>query len=173
MDAVVPLFGVVIGGLLVLVTDFIRRRIEWRRDLVKTLAASGSNLVVILHRTVGELAEARETAQPVKNPNAGRAERLQAYSRFYANPGSRALRADVDRVLAAHRAVRAAQEAAQDVWDDAAREYWEATESFELALHRAVVRGRPPRDPRRLVPGAPPDLNLGVHRPPPRLPGAD
>jgi hypothetical protein len=58
--------------------------------------------------------------------------------------------------------VRAAHHAAQDVWDRAASEYWDATEEFELVLHRAVVRGRPPRDPRTPVPGAPPDLNPGV-----------
>ena len=139
MDAVAPLVGVVIGGLLVLVSDFVRRRVEWRRELVKNLAASGTDLVVLMHSTVGELAEAREASAPVTNVNAGRADRLQAYSRFYANPGSRALRPQVDRVLAAHRAVRAAHHAAQDVWDRAASEYWDATEEFELVLHRAVV----------------------------------
>ena len=93
MDAVAPLVGVVIGGLLVLVSDFVRRRVEWRRELVKSLAASGTDLVVLMHSTVGELAEAREASAPVTNVNAGRADRLQAYSRFYANPGSRALQA--------------------------------------------------------------------------------
>jgi hypothetical protein len=169
MDAVAPLVGVVIGGLLVLISDLVRRRVEWQRELVKRLAASGTDLVVLMHTTIGELAEAREASAPVTNVNAGRADRLQAYSRFYANPGSRALRPQVIRVLAAHRAVRAAYDAAQDVWDRAASEYWDAVEEFELALHRVVVRGRPPRDPRIPIPDAPPDLSFGVSSPKKKL----
>jgi hypothetical protein len=164
MDVVAPLIGVVLGGLLVLVSDVVRRESEWRRELVTRLVTSGTDVVVLLHRTVGELAEATELSTPVANPDTGRADRLQAYSRFYANPGSRALRPHVDRVLRAHRAVRVAHDGEQAVLNFAAREYWDAVEEFELALHRTVVRGRPPRDPRKPLPSEPPHSELGVPR---------
>jgi len=147
MDAVVPLFGVVIGGLLVLITDFIRRRIEWRRELVKTLAASGSDLIVILHRTVGELAEARGDGPASREPEHWPRGATSGVAASTPTPGGRALRAAVARV---HGAACSAQEAAQDVSDDAAREYWKATESLELALtelwfavvHREILECR-------------------------------
>ncbi|MFC6019855.1 hypothetical protein ACFP2T_27085 [Plantactinospora solaniradicis] len=165
MDAIGPLVGVVLGGLLVLVGDFIRRRVEWQRELVKSLVTSGTDLVVMLHRTVGDLAEARETGAAVSNPDAGRSERLQVYSRFYANPGSWALRAQVDQIVGAHRGLRAAHNVPQDDWDKAISRYFRSVEAFELELHRAVIRGRPPRDPKIQLPPSQPPANLGV-RPP-------
>jgi hypothetical protein len=162
LDAIGPLVGVLLGGLLVLVGDLMRRKVEWQRELVKGLVASGTDLTVMLHRTVGDLAEARETRAQVTNPDAGRSDRLEMYSRFYANPGSWALRPQVDQVIAAHRAVRAAHNAPQEAWDAASSSYFRAVEAFELALHKVAVRGRPPDDPKhRLQPGPPPS-NLGL-----------
>jgi hypothetical protein len=80
------------------------------------------------------------------DPHVGRAVRLQGYMRFYALPGSRFLRMKLDRVQIAHKAVRSAYYANDNEWSSAKREYFDAVEEFEIALHALLTAGRPPRD---------------------------
>jgi hypothetical protein len=122
METVSALGGVMIGGILVLLGDFVRRRVEWRRQQATRLVDTGTNLIVLLHGWIGDLMDKREAKEAVPDPHVGRAARLQAYTRFYALPGSRSLRAKLDRVQTAHKAVREMYSAHEGTWLSAKRE---------------------------------------------------
>ncbi|GAA4472430.1 hypothetical protein GCM10023170_092200 [Phytohabitans houttuyneae] len=146
METISTLGGVMAGGLLVLLGDFVRRRVEWRRQQATRLVDTGTDLIVLLHGWIGDLIDMREAKEVVPDPHIGRAARLQASTRFYALPGSRSLRTELGRVQIAHQAVRNAYCEDEGSWLLVKREYYDAVEDFEIALHSVLLRGRPPRD---------------------------
>jgi hypothetical protein len=146
METVSALGGVAIGGILVLLGDFVRRHVEWRRQQAIRLVDTGTDLIVLLHGWIGDLTDSKEAKVVVPDPHAGRAARLQASTRFYSLPGSRSLRPKLDRVKVAHEAVRDTYGADDGRWLSAKREYYDAVEDFEMALHSVLLKGRPPRD---------------------------
>lgn len=70
MDVLIPLAGVVIGRLLVLAGDSIRRRVEWRRLQVQRLLDAGIEIIAVHNRLLGDLLEAREQGRTLMRVHA-------------------------------------------------------------------------------------------------------
>jgi hypothetical protein len=63
MATISALGGVVIGGLLVLLGDFVRPRVEWRRHQATRLVDTGTDLIVLLHGWIGDLMDNKQVAK--------------------------------------------------------------------------------------------------------------
>src|SRR5687768_8516829 len=106
MQALASLVGVLVGGLLVVVADVLRRRSEWRGRQLQRLLDNGVELLTVHHRLVGELVEAYELGVPVDRVHGGSAERYRVGTQFSATPGSESLLDDVEYLRKLHRALR-------------------------------------------------------------------
>ena len=140
-----PLVGVVIGGVLVLLGDAVRRRIEWRRTQVEGLHRAGTEVVAVLNRTCGELLERRERGEATPL-HGGSGARREAASRFFAQPGSDALRPQFNDLLRAHARLRQATFELTPEWDATLEEYEVALQTFRNELQAILRRGRVPAD---------------------------
>jgi hypothetical protein len=143
MDVVMPLVGVVIGGVLVLLGDSVRRRVEWRRAQVEGLHRAGTEVLALLNRTCGELLEHRERGEDVPL-HGGSGARREAASRFFAQPGSDALRSQFNDLLRAHARLRRSAFELTPEWDATLEEYEVALQTFRNELQAILRRGRVP-----------------------------
>ncbi|MEU8220109.1 hypothetical protein AB0C47_30565 [Micromonospora taraxaci] len=106
MQVLGSLVGVLVGGLLVMMADMLRRRSEWRRLQLQRLLDNGVELLTVHHRLVGELVEAYELGVPVDRVHSGSAERYRVGTQFSATPGSEALLVEVEHLRKLHRVLR-------------------------------------------------------------------
>jgi hypothetical protein len=143
MDALATLASVALGGLLVLLSDVVRRKVEWKRDQVENLVESGVHLIALHHRAAGDLMEWRSAADPPGNIDAGKGERLDAIVRFFAMPGSEFLGNHYIALRESHRNLRRSF-GDDERWVIARGEYMAAVRDFELALQAIRATGRLP-----------------------------
>lgn len=137
-----PLVGVVIGGVLVLLGDALRRRVEWRRGQAQKLLAAGTDVLAVYSRTVGEMVAAREAGKLVPGLHQGSGERREAAIRFFALPGSEALRHQVNAMALAHADLRRAFAADSARWECLLAAYESALLVLLVDLREMHRRGR-------------------------------
>jgi hypothetical protein len=153
MDIVMPLIGVLIGGSLVLIGDSVRRRVEWSHEQVQRLLTAGADILAMYNRMLGDLLEAREQGRALPALHAGSGARREASARFFALPGSEALRPQFNALTMAHAQLRRAfAEHNLGQWQDMLAEYEAALLAFLVELRRIVRRGRVPHDPATSLP---------------------
>ncbi|MEV4629769.1 hypothetical protein AB0J90_26240 [Micromonospora sp. NPDC049523] len=154
MQALASLVGVLVGGLLVMVTDVLRRRSEWRRQQLQRLLDNGVELLTVHHRLVGELVEAYELGISVDRVHGGSAERYRVGTQFSATPGSEFLLDEVEELRKLHRALRDSFSKPHE-WDSARAEYVRALRDIEAKLRTIGSSGnisRRSRGSRNFVP---------------------
>lgn len=142
-----PLVGVIIGGLLVLVADALRRRVEWKRQQVQRLLDAGIEVIAVHNRICGDLLEARGHRPAVPDVHAGSGLRRETSARFFALPGSEALRPQFTALARANARLRRAVAAEPAEWEALLAEYEQALLAFLTRLRGIVRRGRVPNDP--------------------------
>lgn len=147
MSVVMPLVGVIIGGLLVLVGDSVRRRAEWERQQVQRLLDTGVDVIATYNRMLGELLDSRGQARHVSDAHAGSGLRRETAVRFFALPGSEALRHQFNATAKAHAQLRRAVAADDREWEVLLAAYEQALLAFLVELRAIVRRGRVPTDP--------------------------
>ncbi|MFK0243410.1 hypothetical protein ACIQUM_01840 [Amycolatopsis azurea] len=147
MNVLIPLVGVVIGGLLVLAGDSIRRRAEWRRLQAQRLLDAGIEIIAVNNRVLGDLLEAREQGQALVRVHAASGMRREAAARFFALPGSEGLRPQFDALVKAHARLRQAVTAKEKEWADLHGQYETSILAFVVELRRIVRRGKVPPEP--------------------------
>lgn len=136
-DALLPLLGAVIGGLLVLLGDGIRRRQERRREDERRLFEAAVAVSVAYNRTFGELVAARNRRDPPEVAEVSSLDRYEATTRFWATPGSGAMSLEASALARAHRALRDSYQD-QAEWDVARDGYNRALRSLEAAVRRRM-----------------------------------
>ncbi|MCU7729385.1 hypothetical protein ODJ79_37195 [Actinoplanes sp. KI2] len=141
MQALTSLVGVLIGGLLVVLTDIVRRRYEWRKIQLQRLLDNGAELLAVHHQLAGDLIEAHDAGLPLANVHKGSADRYRVGTRFAATPGSEPLLADVEQLRNLHRLLRNAFDQS-DRWSAALEAYVAAIHGFELKLRSIGARAR-------------------------------
>jgi hypothetical protein len=146
MSVVMPLVGVVIGGILVLLGDALRRSVEWRRGQAQKLLAAGTDLLAVYSRMVGEMLAAREVGEDLPRSHQGSGDRREAAIRFFALPGSEALRRQVNAVALAHAGLRRALAADSTEWEHLLAGYESALLVFLVDLRTMHRRGRVAQD---------------------------
>jgi hypothetical protein len=146
MDALMPLVGVIVGGVLVLLGDSVRRIAEWRRVQARELLIAGADLLAVYSKTVGELLEAWERAEALPSVHSGSGARREAATRFFALPGSEALRPGINTMITAHAQLRSALAHGEDAWDELLVAYEKAVLAVLVDLRRVHRRGRVPKD---------------------------
>jgi hypothetical protein len=87
MDAFATLASVALGGLLVLLSDVVRRKVEWKRDQVQNLVESGVHLIALHHRAAGNLMEWRSAADPPDNIDTGKGGAPRCYRPVFCDAG--------------------------------------------------------------------------------------
>jgi hypothetical protein len=147
MSVVMPLVGVIIGGLLVLVGDSIRRRAEWERQQVQRLLDAGVEIIATYNRMLGDLLDSRGQSRSVSDAHAGSGLRRDTAVRFFALPGSEALRGQFNVMAKAHAQLRRAVAADDREWEILLAAYEQAVLAFLVELRAIVRRGRVPSDP--------------------------
>jgi hypothetical protein len=147
MSVVMPLVGVIVGGLLVLVADRLRRRAEWRHQQVQRLLDAGIEIIAVHNRICGDLLESRGRGRPLPDVHAGGGLRRETSARFFALPGSEALRAQFTALAKANACLRRAVTAEPSEWEALLAQYEQALLAFLEELRRIVRRGRVPSDP--------------------------
>jgi hypothetical protein len=143
MQALVSLAGVLIGGLLVMAADVLRRRYEWRRWQLQRLLDHGVELLTVHHRLVGELVEAYEHGVPIDRVHSGSGERYRVGTQLAATPGSEALLDDVEHLRQLHRRLRDCF-SKPDEWEPARAEYVGALHKIEAKMRMLAINGGVP-----------------------------
>lgn len=133
MDALGALAGAIIGGLLVLIADFVRRRAQWRQEQLVRLVEAGMQLASTYCRLCGELRDARDRGIPagdLRNSDTGR---FEASSRFFMTPGSHLIKNEAVELIATYRRLVLAY-GDHDAWGEGWRSHSQAVLDFERAV---------------------------------------
>ena len=138
VEAFVGLAGALIGGLLVLLADVVRRRSVDRREQVSRLA----EVSVAYATLVGRLfAQARDAFDRNDRPALQRPERAEASVRFFMTPGMEELYPEARALMNAHLAYAASDPAAANDLDDAVDTFFGAQRAFEAKVRQVLRRG--------------------------------
>lgn len=98
MEALTALLGAVVGGVLVLVGEILRRRAERRDRAMERLLDACAKFAMVINKTCGEMVDARLQQLP-RPASALRAERHEATTQFFMTPAPSELH-DAGRHLA-------------------------------------------------------------------------
>lgn len=141
MDALSALGGALLGGLLVLLGDFVRRRIEWQRENVRRLADAATAFAVLYNRMAGELVDASDRNIKVSDLKPTRPERYATVTRFFLTPGSDRLRGKAMLVVRTYDQL-ARVFSVKEEWTPAREAHYEAIVGFETAVRSIIEEGR-------------------------------
>jgi hypothetical protein len=140
MEAISGLLGAVIGGILVVLGDVVRRRADARHVDVERLTEAATAFVAQYGRLVGQLRDAHERALPAGDVFAVRPDRYEVTARFFMTPGSQELRPSaVDLIRAYQHLVRLPSE--KPGTDEGFVRYLEAEKAFAANVRAIVRRG--------------------------------
>src|SRR5438128_12660197 len=95
---------------------------------------------------LGQQLETREQRRPVSDAHAGSGLRRETAARFFALPGSEALRNQFNAMAKAHAQLRRAVPAEDREWETLLATYEQALLAFLGELRQIVRRGRVPSD---------------------------
>jgi hypothetical protein len=141
MQALLSLAGVLVGGLLVIAADAVRRRSEWKQKQLQRLLDNGVELLAVHHRLVGDLVEAHELGLAVERVHGGSGERYRAGTQLAATPGSESLLDDAEQLRRLHRQLRDSY-GQPERWERARAEYVSVLHAFEGRLRMIASRGK-------------------------------
>ncbi|MFE9203209.1 hypothetical protein [Micromonospora sp. NPDC007230] len=136
MEALAGLLGAVVGGILVLIGDIVRRRAEERRQRVRDLADAALSLAVQYGRHVGQLKDRQRGVPTASDPLS--ADRYEASTRFFMTPGSEELR---KQALGLIREYRRLSSQAVELTQEDFGQYMGKERAFEAAVQVVVRRG--------------------------------
>jgi len=137
MSAVAGLAGAVIGGVLVLLVDIVRRRAEDRRTKVSRLAEVSIGYATVAGRL---FARARDAFEKGDRPSSERPERYEASVRFFMTPGMEEVYPAAMALMNAY-ATYAAMDPAVDDMDAAVEAFFDAQRHFESGVRQIAQRG--------------------------------
>jgi hypothetical protein len=153
VDALVGLLGAVVGGLLVLIGEYLRRRQDDRREAIRQLQEAAAALAVQYGRLVGEIRDARLSERDTTHMRHIRPNRYEATIKFFMTPGSDALRPSATAMIRAYQMLVSLDAPAEDV-ESGFAEYFAAARKFEAevrdigmvraAINRGRLRSLPP-----------------------------
>jgi hypothetical protein len=141
VQTIAGLVGAIIGGILVLLGDIVRRRAETRRAEVGRLAEAAANLAAVYGRVVGELRDAHERGLRTANAFAVRPQRYEMGARFFMTPGAEELRPSAVRLIMAYQGL-AREPSEMPRSDESYQQYLEAEKAFAADVRTIVRRGR-------------------------------
>ena len=140
VEAFAGLLGAVIGGMLVLVGDFGRRRADTRQSQVQRLANAAVEFSVPIAHLVADIRDARDRHEPTARiPSRGR--RYEASIRLYVTPGSDELRGFAEPILEAYWKLAKLPDDDPNI-DQVTDEYFKAQIAFERKVRSIIQRGR-------------------------------
>jgi hypothetical protein len=142
VEALIGLAGALIGGVLVLIGDMVRYRIEWRRESARRLLDASTGLAMLFNRMCGEIVDAKKrsaspTALPPEHP-----EREEAVTRFFLTPGSEKLAKQASRLIAVYHSLFDRYSDADFGWEEARAMRREAIYAFEAGVREVLQKGR-------------------------------
>ena len=142
MDALVGLAGALVGGLLVLIGDFVRQRVEWRREGVRRLFDASMGLAMLYNRMCGEIIDAKRRGVAAGELPREYPERNEAVTGFFMKPGSERLARPAGDLILAYRRLFDGFDDPDFGWEEARGVRREAIERFERAVREVVRQGR-------------------------------
>jgi hypothetical protein len=139
MDALIGLLGALVGGLLVVIGDMIRHRMEWRRENARRLFDASVGLATLYNRLCGELVDAMKQKAPLPDVHP---ERDEAVARFFITPGSEGLQKPAAALIGVYDDIRDQYGDAEFTWQAAHKLRKEALFAFEDAAREATRQSR-------------------------------
>lgn len=137
VQSVLALLGAILGGTLVLFGDFIRRRVERRKEEVNRLVEVSVRLSSMYNRLCGQLLDASTAGVAVSDLAVADPLRYEVTTQFFMTPGSEQLRSQASRLMDAYYRLRDSY--GQDsAWGAARDEHGLAVREFESAV-RAIL----------------------------------
>ncbi|MGN9911606.1 hypothetical protein ACTMTJ_29005 [Phytohabitans sp. LJ34] len=140
MEAISGLLGAVIGGILVVLGEVVRRRADSRHVDVERLTEAATVFVAQYGRLVGQLRDAHERALPAGDTFAVRPDRYEVTSRFFMTPGSQELRPTATQVIKAYQHL-AKLPSEKPATDEGFSRYIDAEKAFAAQVRSIVRRG--------------------------------
>jgi hypothetical protein len=141
MEAVIGLVGAVIGGVLVLAADFLRRRYEWNRENVRRLQEISAELCDLYHHVAGQARDAKKKNQSVDTVQFHPPERYAMITRFFMTPGSDEVKKQATAVIHAREDIEMSFQKSEEEFNRAWRAHEDAIIDLEKAVKRVVKRG--------------------------------
>ncbi|MFF3932814.1 hypothetical protein [Streptomyces hirsutus] len=141
MTILTALLSALLGGVLVMTGDYVRRRVERRQNDVNTLVEVSAHLSSTYNRLCGELIDAAERAVPVVDLPVTDPLRYEASTRFFMTPGCEQVGAEAARLIRAYEQLRSAYGRAES-WEAAREAHYSSVRSFEAAVRAVRRRGR-------------------------------
>jgi hypothetical protein len=146
-DALVSLLGAVVGGVLVLLGDGVRRRSEGREARRRQLFDAAVALAATYNRISGALIDSHDRRQSRTEALLPSIERYEIQTRFWSTPGCAALSLEASRLSMSWTALAERYEDATG-WEGARTAHARALRGFESAIRREMGDTRPLPDDR-------------------------
>ncbi|MDX3404606.1 hypothetical protein ACN6LC_006217 [Streptomyces violaceoruber] len=140
MTVITALLSALLGGVLVMAGDYVRRRVERRQDAVNNLVEASAHLSSVYNRLCGELIDAAERAVPAGDVPAMDPVRYEASTRFFMTPGSEEIGAEAARLIRAYERMRSTY-GRSGSWEAAREDHYSSVRAFEGAVRRVRRRG--------------------------------
>lgn len=140
MDALSALAGTIVGGVLVLLGDFLRRRDEGRREFARNLANASASLASLCNRLSGELIDARGEGVHLDEISTSRPERWEVVTRFYITPGSERIADEASAMINHYQKLLESYSTDDVVWQETERAFYRSLLQFESAARTVVGR---------------------------------
>ncbi|MER6105151.1 hypothetical protein ABT115_23245 [Streptomyces sp. NPDC001832] len=137
VQGLLALLGAILGGTLVLLGDFIRRRVEKRKEEVNRLVEVSSRLSSMYNRLCGQLLDAAIAGVAASDLAIADPLRYEITTQFFMTPGSEQLRSHASRLIDAYNRLQDSY-GQESTWDAARDEHGLAVREFEAAV-RAIV----------------------------------
>jgi hypothetical protein len=138
MDALIGLMGALVGGVLVVIGDMIRHRLEWRRENVRRLFDASVGLAALYNRMCGEIVDAKRRHLAPSDLPPEYPEREEAVARFFLTPGSEKLTKPAAALISTYGMLFERYNDPEFTWEEAHRLRKAALFAFEDAVREAT-----------------------------------
>lgn len=135
--ALTSLLSAVVGGVLVLLGDGVRRRAERRAEDRRRLFEAAVALASTFNRIAGALADDHDRGLPRTDALLPSTERYEIQTRFWSTPGSAALSVEASR-LSTTWTLLVDRYDSSDEWKQAQVAHVQALRQFEAAIRRLM-----------------------------------
>ena len=133
MNAFTSLLSAIIGGVLVLMGDGVRRRWEVRQAARRQLAEAATQLAVVYHRLGGTLSDAREQGLRLSDIEYIEPDRFDVSTRLWTTPGSMQFLEPSNGLVGSWRRLTAAYDD-DCLWQEAWKTHLEALHVFQASI---------------------------------------
>ena len=140
--AITSLLSAVVGGVLVLLGDGVRRRAERKREDSRRLFEASVALASTFNRIAGALADGHDRGLPRTDALLPSVDRYEVQTRFWSTPGAAALSVDASK-LSTTWMMLVDQYESGDAWKGAYTAHIQALRQFEAALRRQMGDATP------------------------------